>query len=431
MKNLFLFCFFSCALFFVGCSKDSVVNPAKSDSESGKVSMKFDKLNTPSGVTVITAALTRSGFTSISKNLNIITDTSAEIQIENVAAGTWHLKIEAKNNDGTVLYSGEADVNVVAAVITQVSIILNPVAGNTGGLSIYVTWRNQSGLWVDYFRNPFLVKTNAVFDKNGVRRPYVIVEGNSCKMWFANTDGGNISSVGYAVSNDGLNWVRGVSYPVLTIDTALGRWDNGSMTVGPVIKVDGKYRMYYSGRSPIYGTIHIGLAYSDDGINWVKHPNPVLYARTGWEENIDAGDVIKINNIYYMYYSGVSGSGYKIGLATSTDGINWTRYSGNPILTATQAWETEGIYIPSVIKVNDKYYMVYQNGGYSSAFGMAVSSDGINWTKDANNPFFTARNTYQNWTYDIMYPCLRMYNNEMRVYYSGPGTGLAIVRKFN
>lgn len=431
MKNLFLFCCLIFVIIITGCSKEGIVDPKISDNESGNVSLQFNKTTAPANVAIITATLSRSGYTNITGNLNILTDTSASITLGSVPVGVWHLKIEAKDNAGTTLYSGETDVTVTASFVTQVSITLTAVAGSTGGIYIMVNWGiSTSGTWVDYYGNPFLVGTGSAFDKNGVRRPYVVVEGNACKMWFANTDSSNISSVGYAVSSDGLSWQRGASLPVLGVGGP-GKWDDGSMTVGPVIKVDGTYRMYYSGRSPIYGTIHIGLAFSTDGINWTKHPPPVLYAQQGWETNIDAGDVIKIGDLYYMYYSGNSSAGWKIGIATSPDGINWTRYSGNPILSSNQSWESGGVYIPSVIKVSSQYYMVYQSAGFTSSFGMAVSSDGISWVKNTNNPFFNEKNTSQNWCNSIMYPCLRMYNNEMRIYYSGGGTGLAVARKLN
>ena len=428
MKHILLFSLLFTVIIFIGCSKTGVNDPEKIETNSGKMLLKFNKTETPENVALITATLSRSGYQNITGNLNILTDTSADLSMSNIPVGMWHLKIEAKNNAGDVLYKGETDVNIVASIITQVSITLTPVAGNTGSIYISVAWGSRTESWLDYYKNPFLIGTNSSFDANGVRRPYVVVDGNISRMWFANTNAGNISSVGYAISNDGLTWQRGSYQPVMGIGSP-GKWDDGSMTVGPVIKVDGEFRMYYSGRSPIYGTIHIGLAISNDGLNWTKQPNPVLYAQTGWEQNIDPGDVIKINNTYYLYYSGISSQGVKIGLAMSQDGINWTRYSGNPILSASQPWESGGIYIPSVVKTGDKYYMVYQNYNSPGAFGMATSLDGINWTKNQNNPIFERKDISQSWASEIMYPCLRIINNEWRLYYSGPGTGLGVARK--
>ena len=44
---------------------------------------------------------------------------------------------------------------------------------------------------------------------------------------------------------------------------------------------------------------------------------------------------------YRMYYHGYNSSYHQVGLATSPDGINWTKYSGNPIVAvgASGSWD--------------------------------------------------------------------------------------------
>jgi len=108
-----------------------------------------------------------------------------------------------------------------------------------------------------------------------------------------------------------------------------------------------------------------------------------------------------------------------IRLATSADGINWTKYSGNPILTYDKTWEGMGIYYPTVYQKNNEYVMIFMNGS-GTGFGKATSPDGINWTKDESNPFFTKNDTYNHWGYGkIAYPNYVQVNNEDRIYYSG------------
>jgi len=79
--------------------------------------------------------------------------------------------------------------------------------------------------------------------------------------------------------------------------------------------------------------------------------------------------------------------------------------------------------------------MVYMNSS-GTGFGFAYSSDGMNWTKDNSNPFFTRENTANGWADNkIAYPNLIKTGNETRIYYSGissPGEFFKIgfVRKF-
>ena len=49
-------------------------------------------------------------------------------------------------------------------------------------------------------------------------------------------------------------------------------------------------------------------------------------------------------------------------------------------------------------------YQMYANT--DSAFGMATSPDGKNWTKSIANPVFTSGKTYNKWASGIDYPFL-------------------------
>ena len=119
---------------------------------------------------------------------------------------------------------------------------------------------------------------------------------------------------------------------------------------------------------------------------------------------------------------------YKIGVAISTDGINFTRYSGNPILTNDKPWELNGVLDGSVINDNGNFKMVYMNSN-ASGFGFASSSDGFNWIKENSNPFFTDQNAANNWAdADIAYPTIVKTNNEYRIYYCGIGDNTIVYK---
>ncbi len=52
-----------------------------------------------------------------------------------------------------------------------------------------------------------------------------------------------------------------------------------------------------------YDSWHIGLATSSDGINWTKLQNPVLYAGVGWEYQIAVSSVLKVDNhIFHVLF---------------------------------------------------------------------------------------------------------------------------------
>lgn len=169
-------------------------------------------------------------------------------------------------------------------------------------------------------------------------------------------------------------------------------WEYQYAVIEPaVIYEDSLFKMWYSSSSSI------GLATSTDGLVWNRyHANPVFQA-SGTEGAFDKlyanrADIYKSGSVYYMYYNGFNGqqSGVgKIGLATSSDGINWTRYANNPILTVGTGWEDFSLYNASVVKVGSTWYMLYEGKGlsdYTQIIGLATSTDGYTWTKYSGNP---------------------------------------------
>lgn len=146
------------------------------------------------------------------------------------------------------------------------------------------------------------------------------------------------------------------------------------------------------------GNSSIGLATSSDGISFTKSSsNPVIAPTSGWESaQITEMSVLYENGTFTMWYSASDTSSYRIGRATSPDGTRWTRDSANPVLNLGSGWENTYVEIPSVIKIGRMYYMFY--GGYDRAarsVGLATSWDGRIWTKASANPLWgPAAGTY-------------------------------------
>src|SRR5262249_46570373 len=95
--------------------------------------------------------------------------------------------------------------------------------------------------------------------------------------------------------------------------------------------------------------------------------------------------VVFQDGLYRMWYTGQKGFSFKIGLATSTDGIAWTK--AGVVMSATQSWEFAGIGSPDVIWDKGLFKMWYSAAQptppFSRRIGYATSSDGVAWTKNA------------------------------------------------
>jgi len=107
---------------------------------SGALYFSFDKVNAPAAVKKLTTTLSRSGYTTVEKTLNIVSDSTASILFEQIAIGTWKVKVDAKNDSGQILYTGQADVIVLENSVSQVNLVLTPVSSGVGSVQINVTW---------------------------------------------------------------------------------------------------------------------------------------------------------------------------------------------------------------------------------------------------------------------------------------------------
>jgi putative Ig domain-containing protein/glycosyl hydrolase family 32 len=178
------------------------------------------------------------------------------------------------------------------------------------------------------------------------------------------------------------NWVRTSDFPVLVPSS--GTWDGFAIRSGSVVSFFNDIyvaRMYYEGEDPQTHTRQIGLATTLDGVRWTKLPaNPIL--RPGPAGSKDAIDLRSpsvhfdsTSGMYRMWYSGIDDRDgcASIMLATSVDGISWTKSPSNPLNLSNCS------YIPgSVIKTAGVFMMWY--GKKPGGIGVATSTDGIQWT---------------------------------------------------
>ncbi len=134
-------------------------------------------------------------------------------------------------------------------------------------------------------------------------------------------------------------------------------------------------------------------------LNNYKHPaNPILTAgpEGAWDAaGIERSAVIRLKRDDWRMWYACTGQKHSIGLATSKDGVNWTKYSGNPVLTPTEPWERAYLSPSSVLFVNGRFYLYYWGPGHvypdrvtgklppphMKYIALATSEDGIHWTR--------------------------------------------------
>jgi len=151
------------------------------------------------------------------------------------------------------------------------------------------------------------------------------------------------------------------------------------------------YRMWFSWRPKDA----VALTESHDGIQW-SEPQIVLGPNraSDWEGRVNRPAVVKRDGAYHMWYTGQSAKQSWIGYATSPDGRTWTRRSAKPVLSPERHWEGVAVMCPHVLwDEKSRLYRMWYSAGEQyepNAIGYATSSDGINWTKYKDNPIFAA-----------------------------------------
>ncbi len=141
--------------------------------------------------------------------------------------------------------------------------------------------------------------------------------------------------------------------------------------------------------------------------------NPSLtYRATSWNQNagFDAArvmspNVVKFNGEYLMLYAGEPHNNHlSIGLATSSNGETFTRYSTAPVLdfgtqpdASPSNWAAYRTSPGAVINDNGLLRMYYYGDDRNlyaiGRIGLATSTDGRTWTPHPDNPIITNTNT--------------------------------------
>jgi sucrose-6-phosphate hydrolase SacC (GH32 family) len=196
------------------------------------------------------------------------------------------------------------------------------------------------------------------------------------------------------------NIVNIARQPILTLGKK-GCFDEFGTYPVSVMKMDDEIWAYYAGWtrcSSVPFNVGVGLAKStDNGETFERYGDgPILPYTLDEPFTISGPKIRKFNNKYYLFYvagrkwlkiEGRSEISHRIRVATSTDGINWTRHKKDLI---SSAWdEEESQASPDVFYANGKYHMFFCGwvpknfrDTKNRKIGYASSTDLVNWVRD-------------------------------------------------
>ena len=189
----------------------------------------------------------------------------------------------------------------------------------------------------------------------------LVVDGK----WMYWYQGGRVPRIGLAISSDGRTW-RKHGPPVLETGPR-GSWDERGVADPYVIRVGDAFYMYYLGQDRARRQ-RLGVARSQDGVQWQKvRSGPILeLGELGAFDETGLGEpaIWQEQGSYWMLYTARDPREYRrIGLARSQDGVRWQRVTTEPVLAGGQPWNAKVVCDPTVLPADDGGVHVWFGGG--------------------------------------------------------------------
>jgi formylglycine-generating enzyme required for sulfatase activity len=259
----------------------------------------------------------------------------------------------------------------------------NQSAGKTPDSHTTIDYTKLARNLVRYQNNPVIkVGEKGAWDDQTLGCLTVLDDGDRFYYYSDGTQFGKPKKIGMATSKDGIHWTKYENNPLFP----------GSMPYA--IKVGDTFRMYHPGKDEkgkhglLMKTSQDGFHWSkqrlvmaggvlDPCVIQVGENRFHLYYCAGGKKTINGKDVWEFKNY----------------VATSADGINWKKIQ-KPVLPlgSKNAWDNQSHAGPCVLKLEDVFHMWYLgSGSYKGGknawrIGHATSPDGITWTKSGKEP---------------------------------------------
>ncbi len=123
------------------------------------------------------------------------------------------------------------------------------------------------------------------------------------------------------------------------------------------------------------------MATSEDGLKWTRLNKNIIPDVLDENECQAGPDVFYKDGLYHMYFvyregldfRTIKGRGYKIGYATSKDLVNWDRKDEESGIDYSEnGWDSEMQHYPHIFELDNKFYMTY-NGNEFGKYGFGLA----------------------------------------------------------
>ncbi len=176
-------------------------------------------------------------------------------------------------------------------------------------------------------------------EQNGIGAPGAIVLDNKVHLFYQSYGNGKLDAICHALSVDGLHFERTTENPVFrpegdwncgrAIDADVCAHENTLFLFCATRDPEMEIQMLTVATAPLNSDFGPG--------EWTQSgDDSILKPQLAWEDTcIEAPSVLRRNGKFWMFYAGAyncAAQPQQIGLAVSDDGLNWRRTSDEPFL---------------------------------------------------------------------------------------------------
>ena len=259
------------------------------------------------------------------------------------------------------------------------------------------------GSWTRLSNEPVLLPAGTGFESAGVFNPSAVKVDDGVVLVYRAQDTKGTSRLGYAKSADGVHFVRRLA-PVLSPTASYET--EGGVEDPRIVRIAGTYYMTYTGYNSVAMTAQLCLATSLDLITWERH-GVILPANVGtWNVHwTKSGAIVpqKIGGRWWMYYLGESNENPagQMGLAVSDDLLNWKDATAKPILHTRPRMFDSAVCEPGPAPiVTDEGILLVYNGAndylvYSTGWALFDKNDPTKLIARSEMPMFGAEKSWE------------------------------------
>ncbi|NJK95899.1 MAG: family 43 glycosylhydrolase [Bacteroidetes bacterium] len=228
----------------------------------------------------------------------------------------------------------------------------------------------------------------ATYESKGFAAPCAIVVRDTVHLFYQTYGNGKNDAICHAWSVDGLTFIRNTTNPIFQPD---GDWNCGRAIDAEVYFFRNRFYLYYVTRDTDYKIQMLGVATTPANTRFNRQEwthqsleGPILKPELPWEGNcIEGASIIERNNKLYMFYAGnYNNQPQQIGIAESSDGIQWKRISDVPFLKNGNPgeWNSSESGHPHIFDDGNRTYLFFQ-GNNDNGRTWKISNIDVCWEK--------------------------------------------------